>query len=95
MNEQLLKEKLDRGIIVLRVDYFKTTGKWYTSAVVELELAAAEEVQFDHRRLLNLIDSKQKQLGIGAYREFVVVISEHHYANIAGYHNFFTRMYLP
>jgi len=90
-----LAEDLRNGIITLRVDYFKTSGKWYAGDYVRLEAEILKPVEFDHVGLLRLIDEKQQAIVMRAYMEFAVVISELHYDDIPEYHEFFTRLYSP
>jgi len=95
LTDRELLDKLHMGIVVLRVDYFKTTGKWYAGGWVELGLSVAQAKQYNASELLELIDGAQNELRHGAYREFIVVIGEEHYDSCAEYHEFFTRLYMP
>lgn len=86
---------LNEGIVTLNVQYFKTTGKWYAGGEVTIALVLLEKAQYDSNQFFMLIDKYQNELNEGAYKEFIVVVTEPLYETIEEYHYFFTRLFHP
>lgn len=90
---EFLKTELHRGYVYLTVIYWKSTGKWYGSQKIKLSLSAIEPLKFDREGLLEYIDAKQREMTPGAYKGFIVTITEEEYLEISEYNHFFTRLY--
>lgn len=91
LTKEQLNEDLITGYTHLRVDYYKASGKWYAGGLVKIP---SNRIPLD-RYILNVIDIYQEIIVKGAYKEFYVIISEHHYDDIFTYIRFCTRLYKP
>ena len=95
MKTQYTKEELNvlfaNGIVVVKVIYYKRSGKWYSQGLVEIP---ARWHIWDDDFLLKL-DAKQEILSKSAYRGFYVSISDELYHNEPNYNLFFNQLYHP
>ena len=96
ISREKLVEDLNQGYVNLRVDLYKESGKYAHEDMVRVPLKELEEARFAPRAaFLGLLDRHQNFVVEGALPRYTVVVTEHHYEDVAEYHHFFTRLYHP